>query len=192
MTDGRSLDVCKHTFCYSCVKYHMVTNEKVTCGLCNTPAARIIRFSASMSLRPLGNPQSRQTTGKLTSERSLDSPPLPTAPAKSPTLQQLAKLQDLLVHAIQARDVKAVMCLLTAGADGANSRILGKSIFHHARAQHENYIFDLMLAQILADVQKAERVNWKKLMSIAVGGENEHCIKRLAPLCVPGRMDREL
>jgi len=170
----------------------MVTNEKVTCGLCNTPAARIIRFSASMSLRPLGNPQSHQITGKPTPERSLDSPPLPTTPTKNLPPQQQAKLQDLLIHAIQARDVNAVMCLLTAGADGADNKILGKSIFRHAQVQHENYIFDLMLAQILADVQKAERVNWKKLMSIAVGGENEHCIKKLAPLCVPSRMDREL
>lgn len=190
MTDGRSLDLCKHTFCYSCVKYHMVTNEKVTCSLCNTPATRIIRFSASMSLRPLGNPQSHQITAKP--EGSLDSPPLPTTPAKRPTSQQQAKLQDLLIHAIQTRDVNAVMRLLTAGADGADSKTLEKSIFRHAQAQHENYIFDLMLKQILADVQKAERVNWKRLMSIAVGGENEHCIKRLAPLCMPSRMDREL
>ena len=171
----------------------MVANEKVTCSLCNTPAARIICFSASISLRPLGNPQSYQITSKPTSEGSLDSPPLPTTPANSITPQQQAKLQDLLIHAIQARHISEIMSLLTAGADGADDRILGESIFRYAQDERENYIFDLMLAQILADsdVQKAERVNWEKLMSIVVGPENEHCIKRLAPLCVSSRTDRE-
>ncbi|KAG0637416.1 hypothetical protein HOY80DRAFT_269585 [Tuber brumale] len=176
------LDVCKHTFCHSCVEYYMVTNKKITCGLCNSPATQIIRFSASMSLRPSDNPQPRQIIGKPTTEMSLDSPA--TAPANILTPEQQAKLRNLLIHAIQADDVNAIMPLLRAGTNEADNSVLEKSIFWCFGTQCENnVVFDLLLAQVLADAQKAEKVNWMELMRVAVGRRNEHCIKRLAPLC---------
>lgn len=161
----------------------MVTNKKVTCGLCNTLSTRIIRFSASMSLRPFDNPQSHQIISKLISESLADSAPLSTPLGKSLTSREQANLRDLLIHAIYARDINSVMHLLIAGANGADGNVLGKSIFCLTDIQCENNIFDLMLAQVLADLQKVEKVNWKKLMNVAVGNKNEHCIKRLAPLC---------